>query len=80
MRLDALHHYTAALPAIDPDSDVPPTGLCTATAMQAGAYWGAIYEIKGYISRYTRTYPALLTLILEAMPLSYSTGFPICPI
>lgn len=63
MRLDALHHYTAALPAIDPDSDVPPTGLCTATAMQAGAYWGAIYEIKGYISRYTRTYPALLTLI-----------------
>ena len=58
MRLDAMHHFTAALPhytiqdakfAIDKS-----LGETTKTAMLNGAYFGVINEINGYIERYSR--------------------------
>ena len=75
MRLDAMHHFTAALPQCTIDSmhnaqcttngharrEVMHNGLgvTTQTAILNGAYWGVINEINGYIERYSREYKNL---------------------
>ena len=63
MRLDAMHHFTSALPAANIDIATPPIGQSTTSAMQAGAYWGVVYEIISYIKRYQTEHPQLLTII-----------------
>lgn len=63
MRLRAMHMLTSALPEVEADDAVAEIGQSTATAMQAGAFWGLTYEINGYISRYRKRYPGLLTVL-----------------
>lgn len=63
MRLQAMHRQTSALPDTATDTTVAPIGHSTAEAMQAGAFWGLIYEINGYIGRYSKKYPALRTIL-----------------
>ena len=66
MRLDAMHHFTAALPqcslndACDPNK---PLGETTKTAIWNGAYWGVVNEINGYITRYSNEYNDLKVIL-----------------
>jgi type III pantothenate kinase len=66
MRLDAMHHFTAALPqcslndACDPNR---PLGETTKTAIWNGAYWGVVNEINGYINRYSKEYKDLKVIL-----------------
>jgi type III pantothenate kinase len=48
MRLEALHSFTAALPAIETDGDCPAWGYDTPTAMRAGAIRGVVAELEYY--------------------------------
>ncbi len=48
LRLKALHSFTARLPQVITDPKAPLWGTTTARAMQAGALYGAVAEIKFY--------------------------------
>lgn len=64
MRLRAMHEYTAKLPLVKPDWNVPLIGYDTATNMQSGAVLGLAYEIDGYTEAYRtrfRNFNAVLT-------------------
>ena len=63
MRIDAMHHFTHALPQVE--GVIPNTELGTNTekAIQNGAYYGLIFEINQYINRYLDTYTPLLCVI-----------------
>lgn len=90
MRLDAMHHFTAALPqctlnnACNPNS---PLGETTRTAIWNGAYWGVVNEINGYINRYSKEYNdlkviltgGLFTLVenIESQLLTSNTTLPV---
>lgn len=45
MRLRSLHEFTARLPLVDPDGELPPWGDDTATALRCGCVRGAVAEI-----------------------------------
>ena len=49
MRLEAMHAFTARLPR--PEADVPPSwyGHTTVEAMQAGAAFGMVWEVEGFV-------------------------------
>lgn len=63
MRLDAMHHFTHALPQVE--GIIPSTELGTNTndAIQNGAYYGLVFEINQYIKRYSNVYHPLLCII-----------------
>ena len=70
MRLDAMHHFTAALPQLHIVSDwsdqsdaSDKLGKTTKTAILNGAYWGIINEINGYIERYSKEYKNLKVIL-----------------
>ena len=66
MRLDAMHHFTAALPQCtlnDIYTSNKPLGSTTQTAICNGAYWGVIHEINGYIDHYSKKYKNLKTIL-----------------
>lgn len=48
VRLEALNHYTSALPLIETDGDVPRWGFDTATALRSGAIRGVVGELQYY--------------------------------
>lgn len=48
MRLEALHHFTSALPAVETDGDVPRWGYDTETALRSGAVRGVVGELQYY--------------------------------
>ena len=48
VRLEALNHYTKALPLIETDGDCPRWGYDTETAMRAGAIRGVVGELQYY--------------------------------
>ncbi len=48
VRLEALNHFTSALPLVETDGDCPRWGYDTATAMRAGAIRGVVGEIQYY--------------------------------
>ncbi|HUQ96332.1 MAG TPA: type III pantothenate kinase [Chitinophagaceae bacterium] len=52
MRLRAMHEYTAKLPLVVPDWNVPLIGYDTATNMQSGVVLGIAKEIEGIIAAY----------------------------
>lgn len=67
MRLDAMHHFTAALPQCSIhnaqftiDSSL---GNSTKSSILNGAYWGVINEINGYIERYSRENDGLKVIL-----------------
>ena len=68
MRLDAMHHFTAALPQCTIENakckmQNAKLGLSTHEAMWNGTYWGMINEINGYIERYSREYDDLKVIL-----------------
>jgi len=56
MRLKSLNHYTAKLPVIEPDSNVPVIGYDTATNILSGVILGMAFEIDGFIDEYARRF------------------------
>ncbi|MES2679504.1 MAG: type III pantothenate kinase [Bacteroidota bacterium] len=64
MRLQAMHHYTHALPEIKADENYEKlTGQNTRESLLSGAIIGAALEADGMISRYKTLYPALQIVI-----------------
>ncbi|MGC4037884.1 MAG: type III pantothenate kinase [Chitinophagaceae bacterium] len=63
MRLKSLNHYTAKLPVIKADSNVPLIGYDTATNILSGVILGIVYELQGFISEYSRIFDRLNVLI-----------------
>ena len=64
MRLRAMHNFTAKLPLVKPDWNVPLIGYDTATNLQSGAVLGMAKEIDGIIEMYGKkfgNFNALLT-------------------
>jgi len=64
MRLKALNHYTAKLPLIKADSNVPLMGYDTTTNILSGVVIGMAIEIDGFINAYKerfRNFNAVLT-------------------
>jgi type III pantothenate kinase len=64
MRLKALNYYTAKLPLIKADSNVPLIGYDTATNIQSGVVLGMAKEIDGFVDAYKerfRNFNVLLT-------------------
>lgn len=48
VRLEAMHHFTRALPLIETDGDCPRWGYDTETALRAGAIRGVVGELQYY--------------------------------
>ena len=51
MRFAALNHYTARLPLLDSDGEIPDWGHDTATAIRSGVIGGVAGEIEGFVKR-----------------------------
>ncbi len=56
MRLKALQHYTAKLPLVKADWNVPLIGYDTATNIQSGVVLGMAKEIDGIIEEYNKRF------------------------
>jgi type III pantothenate kinase len=52
MRLKAMHHFTAKLPLVNADSNVPLIGYDTTTNLLTGAVLGLAKEIDGFVDAY----------------------------
>ena len=64
MRLRSLHHYTAKLPLVEADSNIPLIGYDTRTNILSGVVLGMAHEIDGFIKAYRdrfRNFNVLLT-------------------
>ncbi len=48
VRLEALNHFTSALPLVETDGDVPRWGYDTDTALRSGAIRGVVGELQYY--------------------------------
>jgi type III pantothenate kinase len=56
MRLKALNYYTAKLPLVEADSNVPLVGYDTDTNILSGVVLGMAKEIDGFIEAYRERY------------------------
>ena len=56
MRLKAMNHFTAKLPLVEADSNVPLIGYDTKSNMLSGAVLGMAYEIDGFIDEYAKKF------------------------
>ena len=56
MRLKALNYYTAKLPLVKADSNVPLIGYDTTTNITSGVVLGMAKEIDGFIDAYRERY------------------------
>jgi len=52
MRLKSVNYYTAKLPIVKADSNVPLIGYDTATNILSGVILGIVYELNGFIDEY----------------------------
>ena len=59
MRLRALHEFTARLPLVACEGEVPGMGYNTETAIRSGVLRGMKYEIEGYIKSMRSKFPHL---------------------
>lgn len=73
MRLRALHEFTARLPYIQPDGDVPGMGYDTETAIRSGVLRGMKYEIEGYIRSMLTKYPGLMVFLTGGNRIKFDT-------
>jgi type III pantothenate kinase len=53
MRLKSLNHYTAKLPLVEANDNVPLIGYDTATNILSGVVLGMAFEIDGFIDEYS---------------------------
>jgi type III pantothenate kinase len=56
MRLKALNSYTAKLPLVQADSNVPLIGYDTTTNITSGVILGMVYEMDGFIDEYRKKF------------------------
>jgi type III pantothenate kinase len=56
MRLKSLNYYTAKLPLIEADSNVPLIGYDTATNILSGVVLGMVHEMEGFIDEYSNKF------------------------
>lgn len=63
MRLRALNEFTAKLPLVSAEGNVPGMGYDTETAIRSGVLRGMKYEIEGYIRSMRSKYPKLLVFL-----------------
>lgn len=63
MRMKALNTYTALLPVVDPEWNVPLVGYDTKTNIQSGVVLGLAKEIDGFIDAYRLRYRAFNVLL-----------------
>jgi len=56
MRLKAMNHFTAKLPLVKPNANVPLIGYDTATNLLSGTVLGMAYEIDGFINSYNEKF------------------------
>jgi type III pantothenate kinase len=56
MRFKALHDYTAKLPLVGSDRNLPLIGYDTKTNLQSGVIFGIVNEINGFIEKYNEKY------------------------
>ncbi|HSC54010.1 MAG TPA: type III pantothenate kinase [Phnomibacter sp.] len=63
MRMKALNSFTAKLPIVEPDWNVPLVGFDTKTNIQSGVVLGLAMEIDGFIDAYRQKYRAFNVLL-----------------
>ena len=63
MRLDAMHHFTAKLPLVEPFDYKGIMGIDTESAILTGAQLGALSEIRGMIASYVEKYGRIKVII-----------------
>lgn len=73
MRLRALHEYTARLPLVEAEGEVPGMGYDTETAIRSGVLRGMKYEIEGYIRSMKAKYPHLLVFLTGGNGINFHT-------
>ena len=73
MRLKALHQFTARLPLVKDDGEVPPIGNNTETAIRCGVIQGITHEIEGYVSQLRQTYPHLQLFLTGGSKFNFSS-------
>jgi type III pantothenate kinase len=56
MRLKSVNHFTAKLPLVEADNNVPLIGYDTKTNIQSGVVLGIVYEIDGFIDEYAKKF------------------------
>lgn len=59
MRFEAMHRFTGKLPLGNAHPEMPVTGTSTMECLNAGAYWGMVFEIQGIINHYSARYKKL---------------------
>lgn len=74
MRLRALHEFTARLPLVEPEGEVPGMGYDTETAIRSGVLRGMKYEIEGYIRSMRAKYPHLLVFLTGGNNIKFDTS------
>lgn len=73
MRLRSLNEFTAKLPLVSAEGDVPGMGYNTETAIRSGVLRGMKYEIEGYIRSMRRKYPHLLVFLTGGDKINFDT-------
>ncbi len=73
MRLRALREFTAKLPLVEPEGEVPGMGYDTETAIRSGVLRGMKYEIEGYIRSMRAKYPHLLVFLTGGNKIKFDT-------
>ena len=63
MRMRALNDFTAKLPIVQPEWNVPLVGYDTKTNIQSGVVLGIAHEIDGFVERYRQKYNAFNVLL-----------------
>lgn len=63
MRLQAMHTFTARLPALTKGETESAIGYHTQSAMQNGAQWGTIWEIEGTIDYFEAKFESLAVIL-----------------
>lgn len=63
MRYRAVHEFTANLPLLPVENEIPVKGNSTVTAIHKGVLNGVIYEIEGVIGEYRSKYETLTVVL-----------------
>lgn len=74
MRLRALHEFTARLPLVEAEGEVPGMGYNTETAIRSGVLRGMKYEIEGYIKSMRSKFPHLQVFLTGGDHINFDTN------
>jgi len=74
MRLRALHEFTARLPLVEAEGEVPGMGYSTETAIRSGVLRGMKYEIEGYIKSMRSKFPHLEVFLTGGNRINFDTN------